>query len=318
MALATTNPQPLATLQTDLQAAVAFAAEGRSPSTKRAYKGCWSRFEAYCAGHNKPAMPASPNMVAAFLARLASDGKSWSTVTQHRAAIALAHRLQGHPDPTDAPEVAMTVDGIARAVGVAPRKQARPLAPDEATKMMSLCDSGPTGTRDRALIALWYAGAFRRSEPAALTLADLAWHDRGVIVHVRRSKGDQFGRGQMVPLPLDTSENHIRPWFSMVERHAAGLSRQPASQPLFFCIRSGAVLSASACAEIVKRLANKAGCKPITGHSLRAGPLTAAARKGVSLVVAQRTSRHKRLDTLANYFREADMLADIATQDMIK
>ncbi len=317
MTLATTHPQALSTLRTDLQTAVAFAAEGRSPATRRAYKGCWSRFEAYCAGHGKQALPGSPNMVAAFLARLASDGKSWSTVTQHRAAIALAHRLQGLADPTDAPEVALTVDGIARAVGVAPRKQARPLAPDEAKQMLALCDTSPTGTRDRALLAVWYTGAFRRSELGALTLADLVWHDRGVIVHVRRSKGDQHGKGQMVALPASTSETHLRPWFSMVQRHATGLGRQPASQPLFFCIRSGAALSAGACAEIVKRLAAAAGCKPITGHSLRAGPITAAARKGVGLVVLQQTSRHRRLDTLALYVRESDILANIATEGLL-
>jgi len=72
MTLTTTNPQPLATLQTDLQAAVAFAAEGRSPSTKRAYKGCWSRFEAYCAGYDKPTMPASPVGAMVFILRLSS------------------------------------------------------------------------------------------------------------------------------------------------------------------------------------------------------------------------------------------------------
>ncbi len=53
------------------------------------------------------------------------------------------------------------------------------------------------GTRDAAILLLGFAGARRRSELAALTLADLETKPGGRLVHLRRSKTDP-GRGQVV------------------------------------------------------------------------------------------------------------------------
>ncbi|WP_372434856.1 hypothetical protein [Myceligenerans salitolerans] len=54
------------------------------------------------------------------------------------------------------------------------------------------------GARDRAVILLGFAGALRRSELAALTLADLEFKPGGVLVTVRRSKTNSGGEGQVV------------------------------------------------------------------------------------------------------------------------
>jgi site-specific recombinase XerC len=53
-------------------------------------------------------------------------------------------------------------------------------------------------TRDRALILLGFAGAFRRSELAVLNLEDLRWETREIVVTLRRSKTDQEGQGREV------------------------------------------------------------------------------------------------------------------------
>jgi hypothetical protein len=46
------------------------------------------------------------------------------------------------------------------------------------------------------LLALGFAGAFRRSELVALTVADLVDAPDGLRVMIRRSKTDQEGEGQ--------------------------------------------------------------------------------------------------------------------------
>ena len=316
--LTKTQPRPLVTLQTDLQAATAFAATGRSPNTARAYRGCWVRFEAYCASHNAQSMPASHNMVAAFLASLANVGRAFSTVQQHHAAIALAHQVARHANPCSDPLVILAMDGIARQLGMAPKRQARALLPAEARQILAaIGTTKPVDVRDRALIALWYSGGFRRSEPASLSLSDLTWHERGVIVVLRRSKTDQLGKGRPVPLASSAAETYLRPWASMVERHAVARARQPADQPLFFDLRTGAALSAGACNELVKRRAAAAGVEPITGHSFRAGLVTAAARKGVALHIIQRTTGHKSVDTVARYIRHDSLLEQIASEGLL-
>ncbi len=57
------------------------------------------------------------------------------------------------------------------------------------------------GKRDRALLLIGWAGAFRRSELVALTVEDLVETTEGLVVIVRRSKTDQEGAGRKVGVP---------------------------------------------------------------------------------------------------------------------
>jgi hypothetical protein len=56
------------------------------------------------------------------------------------------------------------------------------------------------GLRDRALLLLGFAGAFRRSELVALDVADLEETDDGYKVIIRRSKTDQEGHGATIAI----------------------------------------------------------------------------------------------------------------------
>src|SRR6266852_6651799 len=64
----------------------------------------------------------------------------------------------------------------------------------------------PTATslralRNRAIILLGFAGAFRRSELVALNVEDLEETAGGMLVTLRRSKTDQEGLGRRVAIP---------------------------------------------------------------------------------------------------------------------
>ena len=67
--------------------------------------------------------------------------------------------------------------------------------------MVALCPDSMIGKRDRALLCLGFAGAFRRSELCALEVADLTEVPDGLRILIRRSKGDQEGQGQEVAIP---------------------------------------------------------------------------------------------------------------------
>lgn len=56
----------------------------------------------------------------------------------------------------------------------------------------------PKGACDAALILLGFASALRRSELTALTLADVENKPAGVLLHIRQSKTDSEGCGQIV------------------------------------------------------------------------------------------------------------------------
>src|SRR5271169_5747355 len=68
-------------------------------------------------------------------------------------------------------------------------------------QMLALCPASMIGRRDRALLCLGFAGAFRRSELCALEVSDLVEVPDGLRILIRRSKGDQEGQGQEVAIP---------------------------------------------------------------------------------------------------------------------
>jgi site-specific recombinase XerD len=71
-----------------------------------------------------------------------------------------------------------------------------------------------------------------------------------------------------------------------------------------------------AVAGVVKDYAGRAGfdAKLFSGHSLRSGFLTSAAAKGASIFKMMDVSRHKSVDTLRGYVRDAELFKDHAGQ----
>jgi hypothetical protein len=70
---------------------------------------------------------------------------------------------------------------------------------------------------------------------------------------------------------------------------------------------------------IVKAYAERLGLDPkvFSGHSLRAGFLTSAAARGASLFKMMDVSRHKSVDTLRGYVRDADAFRDHAGSGLL-
>jgi hypothetical protein len=86
-----------------------------------------------------------------------------STIGRQVAAICYAHKLAGLPLPTDDERVRATVRGIRRSLGAAPSKK-MPATAERVIGMAPLAGTRLSSTRDRALLLIGFAGAFRRSE----------------------------------------------------------------------------------------------------------------------------------------------------------
>ena len=194
-----------------------------------------------------------------------------ATISRRLAAIRYAHKLAGHEPPTNSEAVKATLRGIRRTAGSAPARKA-PATADKILAMVAEAETDLKGLRDRAILLLGFAGAFRRSELVALDIDDLAilrWRAR---VTIRKSKTDQEGLGTTIAIargsiacPVDA----VRAWIK-----AAGISDGPLFRPV---TRTGKIsprrLSARAVAELVKAYARRAGLKAadFSGHSLRSG-----------------------------------------------
>jgi integrase len=118
--------------------------------------------------------------------------------------------------------------------------------------MVALCPDNMIGKRDRALLCLGFAGAFRRSELCALQVEDLTEVPDGLHILIRRSKGDQEGTGQEVAIPRGY---RLRPVEAVqIWTEAAGIT----SGPVFRAVTGGGRVSCEALADdsaarIVKR-----------------------------------------------------------------
>ena len=300
-----------AALGMDFATALDLAKAEKAKSTRKAYGTDFRLFKVYCDGKGVSALPASPETVAAYLATEAQNAKP-STIGRRVAAIRYAHKLAGLESPTDAEGVKATVRGIRRTFGGARNKK----APAVAAKMHSMVATAPeglAGLRDRALLLLGFAGAFRRSELVTLNVADLEENETGLLVSIRLSKTDQEGHGETIAIArgdIACPVKALRAWLD-----AAGIDAGPIFRPID---RHGNLLpsrlTAQSVARIVKVYAARAGfdASTFSGHSLRAGFLTSAAGKGASIFKMMDVSRHKSVDTLRGYVRDAELFKNHA------
>jgi integrase len=179
--------------------------------------------------------------------------------------------------------------------------------------MLDACPATLKGKRDRALLALGFAMAARRSELVALQAEDLAKVPDGYRVTIRRSKTDQEGQGASIAVPRGARPRPIeavQTWLT-----AAGITAGSVFRPVTKGgIVGAAGLSASAVRSIVMAYARRAGLDPAAygAHSLRAGFVTSAAAAGASVFKMQAVSRHRSMDVLAGYVRDADAFRDHA------
>src|SRR6516225_9648318 len=144
----------------------------KAAATRRAYGTDFLIFRAWCEERQLNAVPASPATVAAFLAHEASRNVKVSTIGRRVAAIRYAHKLAGFDTPTDDERVKTTVRGIRRTLGTAKSKKA-PATAERLLAMAANTGGGLKGLRDRALLLLGFAGAFRRLELVALDVSDI-------------------------------------------------------------------------------------------------------------------------------------------------
>ena len=170
-----------------------------SPSTRKFYRIDFNIFRVWCESVELPYMPALPSTLAAFLSSQELSGIKPSTLVRRLAAIKMAHKAFGCQTPTDDHFVKATMKGIRRTKGMAQNKKA-PATAERLEMMVSKCPDIINGLRDKALLLLGFAGAFRRSELVALTTADIERTPEGMKVIIRKSKGDQEGKGQTVAI----------------------------------------------------------------------------------------------------------------------
>ena len=315
-----------------LQRAESYIGAARAPNTVRGYAADWRHFEQWCAAHHASPLPADTRLVALYLTALiegtrAPDGQ-WverprrvTTLDRRLSAIRHVHRAAGYELDASEPVLRDTWRGIRRTHGVAPRGKAPTVTEFLRVLLLTLPDDA-SGIRDRALLLVGFAGAFRRSELVAIDHEHCATHRDGIIITIPFCKTDQEGRADEVGLPygehLETcpvraltdwlafAEITTGPVFRPITRHGHIAPTRLTDRGVALVIKRAVTAARDAARERDNdALADSLDPARYAGHSLRAGFITSAAAAGVSESDIMRQSRHKRGDTLRKYIRHA-------------
>ena len=302
MTLQTQQPTPEhspVVLTDEQRRRVADALENaQSENTRRNYAGQYRKFRAWCEREDQSALPAQPEVVAAYAAELAEDGKSMSTIRLAVAAIVDAHRSVGLESPQTT-GVTETLRGLSRQLGVG-QKQARPLDADalaaiRATAVTPRTTRGGSlemedtalrrGRLDIALASVMSDAGLRISEVASLRWRDVLDAEDGAgLVYIERSKTDQAGEGAYV--------GHYR----------SAVYTWTDDEPVFG-------LSMSQISRRVDSMARAAGLgEGYSGHSGRVGLAIRMTRRGAPLQAVQTHGRWKSPSMPARYTRSEKAL----------
>lgn len=282
---------------------VSYSAAAQSNATTRSYDAGIRHFK-----QHGGTIPATPATVAEYLANFA--GILAVATLQHRLiAIHRAHTDIGLESPVMDYLVKRTMQGIRRTVGTKQRRVTALMKDDLLEIVVHVDQQMPLkAARDKALLLIGFAGAFRRSELVALRYDDIMHYDNGLELLLRRSKTDQEGAGRTVFIPYARGGRcpvkALKNWLELA-RIAAG--------PLFRPINrhdqmvGDKALTPQSVALIVKAsvrlMAGEEAARMVAGHSLRAGYCTEAAIVGLQPYQILETTGHKSAVTLARYIR---------------
>lgn len=273
-------------------------------NTLRAYRADIKHFIAWGG-----VIPDTPEQVALYVAHHATSLAS-STLSRRLVAIARAHVAQGFVSPTDSELVRATLRGVRRSRGSAVR-QAAPLQKSQILKMVRGLQ-GLRGLRDTALLLIGFASALRRSELVALDIEDVQFTKDGTIIRLRRSKTDQEGRGREIAIPhvrgRHCPSHSLQAWLAASGITAGAVFRRVNRYDQLLPQR----LAPQSVALIIKQRAAHVGLDPtlFSGHSLRAGFVTNAAKGGASSANIRVQTGHKSDAMVQRYIRKGQLFTD--------
>ncbi|MGO9390250.1 tyrosine-type recombinase/integrase [Rhodoblastus sp.] len=310
--------EPLAALA---ETAKGYARAARAENTQRAYDADWRMFSSWLRRHGLAPSPPDPQTVGLYLAACADESSrgarptSVATLERRLSGICWHYRQLGEPLDSRDRHIATVLAGIRRR-HARPPAQKEAIFADELLAMLAMLDMDLRGLRDRAILALGFAGGLRRSEIVGLDCGPGESEDGtgwieilegGAILSINGKTGwreVEIGRGSRPETcPVALLETWMRlgriahgPLFRPIARKNGGVASER--------------LTDKHVARLVQKTAMRAGIrgdltegerkKAFGGHSLRAGLASSAqieeahVQKHLGHASAEMTRRYQR------------------------
>jgi integrase len=295
-----------------------YARSAQADNTQRAYAADWKMFASWLRRQGLPETPPDPEAVGLYLAsQVERRGAELSVATLERrlSGIAWRYRQLGQPLEIRDRHIATVLAGIRRRHGRPPLQKAAIFA-DELLAMLATLDMDLRGLRDRAILAIGFAGGLRRSEIVGLDCGPGQSEDgsgwieifpEGVLLTIRGKTGwreVEIGRGSRPDTcPVALLETWLRlgrighgPLFRAIARKNGGVASERLTDKHVVRLVKTCALAAGLrgdLAEGERRLA-------FGGHSLRAGLASSAqieeahVQKHLGHASAEMTRRYQR------------------------
>lgn len=311
-----------------------YARNAHAENTRRAYDSDWRQFSSWLRRQGLPDRPPDPQIVGLYLAACAerkrggTSAVSVATLERRLSGICWRYRQLGQPLDTSDRHIATVLAGIRRAHG-RPPVQKEAIFADDLRAMLALLDNDLRGLRDKAILAIGFAGGLRRSEIVGLdcgpdqtedgtgwieivdrTETSGATNEGGLLLTIKGKTGwreVEIGRGASpATCPVATLETWMRlgrivdgPLFRPITRKNGGVRAER--------------LTDKHVARLVQKTALAAGIRgdlpegdrklAFSGHSLRAGLASSAQ---IEEAHVQRHLGHASAEMTRRYQRKRD------------
>ncbi|MFF2852717.1 tyrosine-type recombinase/integrase [Streptomyces sp. NPDC058001] len=297
-------------------------------NTKRGYENdwdLWKEFHAWLAertGHHMPLTAVTKGTLVGFVVWLDTIKLAAPTSIDRRitGVTVTARREHGVEVPKEATVAARKAlkplkndeDRIARGRGAA-----KAATPEQLKQMAAAVPDSLTGLRDRALWLMAFFIAGRSAEVAALRAEGITLHSQGLKVRVPGVKG-RPAREVVVISGKNPDLCPVRAWSTW--KAASGITTGAAFRAIdVWGHIADRHLTAEAVRDIIARNAERAGVAVrLTGHSMRAGFITASRRAGKREEKIREQSGHaENSPAFWGYIREADKWTDAASEGIL-
>lgn len=282
------------------QQAATFLQKGveGAKNTRTAYTSDVALLRHWLQQHQLADLPLTSATLATYLSDVATRHK-WATITRRLAAVRKWHRLHGHPDPGRDEGITTLLEGIKRTIGTEP-DQAPAFDLSAYKDVVRLIPTTATGIRDRTLLLVGFAGAFRRSELVSLDVEGVQFTKKGAILTYRGSKTNQYGHTEQKALFFspDADTCPVR----SLQDYIATLGRLDG--PLFVRIRKGKQITTDRLSDKqVDRTTKLYLGEGYSAHSLRASFVTIAKRNGADDSKIMQQTKHRTRTMIDRYTR---------------
>lgn len=308
-------------------------------NTERAYTSDLKSYVTFCERHGFVAVPADVDTLTEYVAYLASEkvepavgggrGKkkgqqpltgphALATIKRHLAAIRKAHQLAGHRLPATLDALNIVMEGIARTLGKR-QEQAAAFTVEELKQAIRRIDlETSAGLRDRALLLLGFAGAFRRSELVNLNIEQLEFTERALLVHLAKSKTNQYGAVEDKAIFYAPNADYcpvrcLRAWLGLLGRTMGPLFvKIPRARPGQMATPSDKRLSDIS----INKLVQKRLGPDYSAHSLRVSFVTVAVLNGQSHKAIKNQTKQKTDAMIERYTQLNNVVSYNAAQSL--